>query len=378
MRLGIPASIFFLAINVLFQVQAQEDRGTEPVSFQSDGMNLSLENVAQSENVIWAMDFVDSETMIYTERPGAIKLMRLDTWEVSEVTGGPEAFLTESAGLFDVMVDPDFEKNQTLYFTYVKAVGEKGSATAVAKGKLQDDEIVGLQDLFVANNASTEHAHWGSRIVMDDGRHLFFTVGDRHVPDNAQDLQSHGGKIIRLTESGGIPSDNPFVDRADALPEIWSYGHRNPQGLVIHGPTGQLFEQEHGPTGGDEINLIQPGQNYGWPVITYGENIWGGQLATGTEKDGMEQPIQYYKPGIAPSGMTFYFGKRFPAWNGDLFNGTLRGHINRLVIDGGKVVREERLLKDFWDRVRDIAQGPDGFLYIGTEGGKISRFVPAK
>ena len=378
MRLGISVCFLFLAINVLCQVQAQEVRSSEPVRFNSDGMKLSLEKVAQSDHVIWAMDFIDADTMIFTERPGAIKLMRLGTWEVSEVTGGPDVFRTESAGLFDILVDPDFKNNQIIYFTYVKAVAEDSSATAVAKGKLQGGKIIELQDLFVANNASTEHAHWGSRIVMDDDRNLYFTVGDRHAPNNAQDLQSHGGKIIRLTESGGIPPDNPFVDRADALPEIWSYGHRNPQGLVIHGPTGQLFEQEHGPTGGDEINLIEPGQNYGWPVITYGENIWGGQLATGTERDGMVQPIQYYKPGIAPSGMTFYFGTRYPAWNGDLFNGTLRGHINRVVLDDNKVIREERLLKDFWDRVRDIARGPDDRLYLCTESGKILRIILAE
>ena len=359
------------------QAQTQRPSVDPPVSFQSDGMNLYLEEVARSENVIWAMDFVDSETIIFTERPGTIKLLRLGTWEVTEIRGGPAVFQSASAGLFDVLVDPNFEKNRRIYFTYVKAVDD-GSATAVAMGKLQDNEIVELRDLFVANNASSEHAHWGSRVVMDEDRHLFFTVGDRHVPDNAQSLKSHGGKVLRLTEDGQIPSGNPFIDRSDALPEIWSFGHRNPQGLVIHPVTGQLFEQEHGPTGGDEVNLVEPGKNYGWPVITYGANIWGGQLATGKAKAGMEQPIKYYKPGIAPSGMTFYFGKRYPAWNGDLFNGTLRGHINRLVMDGDKVIREERLLQESRERIRDIVQGPDEILYISTESGKISRIMTAQ
>jgi glucose/arabinose dehydrogenase len=213
---------------------------------------------------------------------------------------------------------------------------------------------------------------------MDASRYLYFTVGDRHVPDNAQDLKSHGGKILRLKDDGSVPPDNPFVDRKDAMPEIWSFGHRNPQGLVIHALTGDLFEQEHGPTGGDEINLIAPGKNYGWPVITHGENIWGGQLPVGRKKAGLEQPIKFYKPGIAPAGMTFYFGKRYPAWDGNLFNGTLRGHINRLVLDDKKVVREERLLRDFWDRVRDVVQGPDDLLYLCTESGKILRIVPVQ
>lgn len=377
MRPGNSAGIFLLAIAMLFQAQAEEAPGSESILFNSDGMNLYLEEVTRTDNVIWAMDFIDAKTMIFTERPGSIKLLHLDTRKISEVHGGPKVFRTASAGLFDVLVDPDFKKNQVVYFTYVKEV-PGGSATAIARGRLQNKELIELRDLFVANNASSEHAHWGSRIVMDKNRHLYFTVGDRHVPDNAQNLKSHGGKILRLTEEGQIPTDNPFTGRIDAMPEIWSLGHRNPQGLVIHAVTGQLFEQEHGPTGGDEINVVEPGKNYGWPVITHGEKIWGGQLATGTAKEGMEPPIKYYKPGIAPSGMTFYFGKRYPAWNGNLFNGTLRGHINRLVLEGNKVIREERLLETSRDRIRDIVEGPDELLYLCTESGKISRIVPAR
>lgn len=373
----ISIRICVLTCSILLQAHAEQRPPAAAFGFASEGMNLYLEQVARTHTVIWAMDFIDAETMIFTERPGAIRLMQLDAWKITDITGGPSVFQSDSGGLFDVLVDPAFADNRTLYFTYVKPV-EAGSATAVARGKLHGDEIVELQDLFVANNASNEHAHWGSRVVMDADRNLFFTVGDRHVPNNAQNLMSHGGKVIRLTESGEIPPDNPFVDRKDALPEIWSYGHRNPQGLVIHAPTGRLFEQEHGPTGGDEINLIEPGKNYGWPVITHGESIWGGQLPSGTEREGMVQPVKYYKPGIAPSGMTFYFGEQYSAWNGNLFNGTLRGHINRLILDDDKVVSEERLLKDFWDRVRDVAQGPDGLLYICTESGRISRFVPVR
>jgi len=373
----ISIRICVLTCSILLQAHAEQRPPAAAFGFASEGMNLYLEQVARTHTVIWAMDFIDAETMIFTERPGAIRLMQLDAWKITDITGGPSVFQSDSGGLFDVLVDPAFADNRTLYFTYVKPV-EAGSAIAVARGKLHGDEIVELQDLFVANNASNEHAHWGSRVVMDADRNLFFTVGDRHVPNNAQNLMSHGGKVIRLTESGEIPPDNPFVDRKDALPEIWSYGHRNPQGLVIHAPTGRLFEQEHGPTGGDEINLVEPGKNYGWPVITHGESIWGGQLPSGTEREGMVQPVKYYKPGIAPSGMTFYFGEQYPAWNGNLFNGTLRGHINRLILDDGKVVSEERLLKDFWDRVRDVAQGPDGLLYICTESGRISRFVPVR
>jgi len=377
MRLGITTSVFLSALTLLSLANAADEQGGQAVAFHSDGMDLYLEEVASTGTVIWAMDFVDAGTMIFTERSGAIKLLQLETWSISEITGGPAVFRTDSGGLFDVLVDPDFQANRFVYFTYVKQVGE-GSATAVAMAKLQNRELIELQDLFVANNGSSEHAHWGSRVVMDTSRYVYFTVGDRHVPDNAQDLKSHGGKILRLKDDGSVPPDNPFVDRKDAMPEIWSFGHRNPQGLVIHALTGQLFEQEHGPTGGDEINLIEPGKNYGWPVITHGENIWGGQLPAGRKKAGLEQPIKFYKPGIAPAGMTFYFGKRYPAWDGNLFNGTLRGHINRLVLDDKKVVREERLIRDFWDRVRDVVQGPDDLLYLCTESGKILRIVPVQ
>ena len=233
-------------------------------------------------------------------------------------------------------------------------------------------------DLFVANNASSEHAHWGSRVVMDADRYLYFSVGDRHVPDNAQDLASHGGKILRLHDDGTIPESNPFFGRDGTAAVVWSYGHRNPQGLVIHPDSGRLFEQEHGPTGGDEINIIEKGRNYGWPVITYGENIWGGYKAAGTAQPGMEQPVKYYPDSIAPSGFTFYFGARYPKWNGNLFSSTLRGHLNRLVLDENASIKEERLLNDWLERVRDVAQGPDELLYLATESGRIVRIVPVQ
>ncbi len=356
---------------------ASVDTSAGSTNFESEGMDLRVEDVAQTGNVIWAMDFIDAGTMIFTERQGRTRLLRLDTGEIRDVDGGPDVFAFDSGGLFDVLVDPEFETNGQLFWTYIKKVGDD-SVTAVAKGRLQGDRIVDLQDVFVANNGSPDHAHWGSRIVIDRDRYLYFSVGERHVPDNAQDLSSHGGKILRLTEQGGVPSDNPFAGREEAAPEIWSYGHRNPQGLAIQPESGRLFEQEHGPTGGDEINVIEKGKNYGWPVVTYGTDIWGGQQATGTASPGMEQPVKYFDPSIAPSGMTFYYGDRFAAWHGNLFSSTLRGHLHRLVLDGQVVVSEERLLNDWTERVRDVAEGPDGSLYLATESGRIARIVPAQ
>lgn len=354
---------------------ASVDTSAGSMNFESAGMRLRVEDVAQTGNVIWAMDFIDAGTMIFTERQGRTRLLRLDTGEIRDVDGGPDVFAFDSGGLFDVLVDPEFETNGQLFWTYIKKVGDD-SVTAVAKGRLQGDRIVDLQDLFVANNGSPDHAHWGSRIVIDRDRYLYFSVGERHVPDNAQDLSSHGGKILRLTEQGGVPSDNPFAGREEAAPEIWSYGHRNPQGLAIQPESGRLFEQEHGPTGGDEINIIEKGKNYGWPVVTYGTDIWGGQQATGTASPGMEQPVKYFDPSIAPSGMIFYHGDRFAAWQGNLFSSTLRGHLNRLVLDGPVVISEERLLNDWTERVRDVVEGPDGLLYLATESGRIARIVP--
>jgi glucose/arabinose dehydrogenase len=340
-------------------------------------MKLRLDEIARSEDVVWAVDFIDANTMIFTERAGRIGLLRLDSNRVTFVDGAPEVFATGSGGLFDVLVDPAFGENGLIYLTYVKRTGDD-SATAVTRGKLEGNVLVDITDLFVANNASSDHAHWGSRIVMDRDRFLFFTVGDRHVPNNAQNLASHGGKVLRLNADGSVPRDNPFSRVPDAAPEIWSYGHRNPQGLAIHPGSGALFEQEHGPTGGDEINIIEAGKNYGWPVITYGENIWGGQKAAGTTKSGMEQPLKYYASSIAPSGMSFYFGDRYPAWNGNLFSSTLRGLLSRLVLEENEVVKEETLLSDWTERVRDVARGPDDFLYMATESGRIVRIVPVQ
>ena len=344
------------------------------ITFESAGMQLELEEILRTGEVIWAMDFIDPNTLIFTERTGQLKLLDLKSKSVTLISGSPEVMQTPSGGLFDVLVDPDFSSNRQVYFTYVKAVAQ-GSAIALASGRLEGSEIVDLADLFVANNGSDDHAHWGSRVAMDEQRYLYMTVGERHVPDNAQNLGSHSGKVLRFNADGSVPDDNPFVDHENALPEIWTLGHRNPQGLLVHPQDGQLYEQEHGPTGGDEINVLEPGLNYGWPVITWGENIWGGQKALGTTRPGMEQPLHYFLSNIAPSGMTFYFGERLPGWQGNLLSSTLRGYLHRLVFKDGQV-EEERLLEDWRERMRDVVVGPDGLVYLATESGAIARLVP--
>ena len=346
--------------------------------FESAGMQLVLEELAATSEVIWALDFIDAETLVFTERRGQVRLLNLSDGTLTDLTGGPVVKVTDSGGLFDVLVDPDFANNGFLYFTFVKGLGEQ-SVIALARSRLEGDGLVDTTELFVANNPSSDHAHWGSRVVMDAGRFLYMTSGDRHVPDNAQDLASHGGKVLRLLADGSAPADNPFVGAAGAAAEVWSLGHRNPQGLVLHG-SGLLLEQEHGPTGGDEINLIARGLNYGWPVITWGENIWGGQLPEGTTKPGMQQPLRYFKPGIAPTGIAVYTGEALPGWRGNLFSSTLRGPLYRLEFDvaARTAGADESLLAEWRERLRDVVQGPDGLLYVATESGRIARISPAE
>jgi len=347
------------------------------LEFESAGMQLFLEELAATGNVIWAFDFIDDQTMIFTERRGQARLLNLTSGEITDLDGEPEVMVTDSGGLFDVLVDPDFAANGYVYFTFVKGLGEQ-SAVALVRSRFAASELVDTIELFVANNPHSDHAHWGSRVVMDADRYLFMTSGDRHVPDNAQDLSSHGGKVLRLHADGAVPADNPFTETADAAPEIWSLGHRNPQGLVIQPDTGALFAQEHGPTGGDEINIIRKGRNYGWPLATHGTNIWGGQQPRGTTLPGFEAPAKFWVPGTAPTGLAFYTGDRMPGWRGNLFSVTLRGPLIRNVVEGSEIRDESRYLTDWIERARDIAQGPDGLLYFATESGKIFRIGPVE
>jgi glucose/arabinose dehydrogenase/peroxiredoxin len=360
-------------------------------AFESEGMALVLEELTEIDDVVWAIDFIDADTMIFTIRGGDLALMDLATRETRLLDGVPEVLRIvfdalvdgggrfgpiASAGLFDVLVDPDFATNRMIYLAYVKPIGD-GHALAVAKAKLEDDRLVGTEDIFIASNPSDAPGRWGARLAMDQDRYLYVAVGDRLSSDGAQDLSNHLGKILRLNDEGSAAAGNPFAGQANAAAEVWTYGHRNPQGLTLHPETGRLYESEHGPDGGDEINLIEQGKNYGWPVITRGVSREGESFGSGTEQPGMEQPLKYYVPGIAPSGLTFYTGDRYPAWRGNLFSGSLnRMHLNRLVLDGNSVTTEERLLTGWGERIREVTQGPDGLLYLATDSGKIVRIVP--
>jgi glucose/arabinose dehydrogenase len=315
----------------------------------------------------WGLAFLPDGRMLVTERPGRLRIVATDGTLSEPLANVPEVYDRGQGGLLDVTLDPDFASNNTIYISYSEP-GDDGAGTAVARARLSDAGLADLSVIFRQQPKAGTSRHFGSRIVVARDGTLFVTLGDRGLGEPAQDLQSHIGKIIRINRDGSVPSDNPFVGRDDARPEIWSYGHRNVQGAALDPATGQLWTVEHGAQGGDEINHPEAGKNYGWPVITYGVDYSGEPIGEGTAKPGMEQPVHYWDPSIAPSGMTFYTGDAFPDWRGDIFVGSLKfAYLARLDIENGKVVREQKLLDDLGQRVRTVRQGPDGNLYLLTD-----------
>ena len=344
----------------------------------SKGVSFQLNKVADGLGVPWGMVFIGPDQILFTERNGKIGILDTASGVITGISGGPKVMHSGQGGLLDVAVPPDFVPGDWIYFSYSKEKNGKG-VTALARAKLDGKRLVALRDLLVTRSASTTGRHFGSRITFDGTGHLFFSVGDRGVRPNGQDLSTHAGSILRIALNGGVPDDNPFVQQTGILPEIWSYGHRNPQGMYFDRIQQRLWSIEHGPRGGDEINLILPGRNYGWPVISYGKEYWGPfQVGEGTEKEGMEQPVKFYTPSIAPGSLILYSGKAFPAWEGNLFAGALKlTHLNRVEIDNtGRAITEERLLVCLRERIRALAESPEGWLYLSTDSGKILRIRP--
>jgi glucose/arabinose dehydrogenase len=326
------------------------------------------------------MAFLPDGRFLVTERPGRMRVIDPQGRLSEALAGVPRVAAGGQGGLLDVVLDSGFASNRTLYFCYSEP-GAGGNSTAMARARLADD-LRSLQDvkvIFSAKPKVESRMHFGCRIVEGRDGTLFLALGERNSRrDDSQGLATHHGKVVRVQKDGGVPRDNPFVGRAGALPETWSYGHRNAQAAGI-GPDGALWVIEHGPQGGDEINIAQPGRNYGWPVITYGENYGGGKMGEGTQKAGMEQPLHYWVPSIAPSGMAFLTSDRYgAALRGNLFVGSLKfSYLDRIELSGGKVVREHKLLEGI-GRVRDVRQGPDGLLYLLTDenDGKLVRVLP--
>jgi len=392
------ASVFssaFVAVLALVVASAAPIHAQGNV-FQSERGPYRVVDVVGGLEGPWSIAFLPGGDMLVTERPGRLRVVRNGALQPDPITGVPEVRFGGQGGLLDVALHPDFETNRLVYLSFSKpnADGSQGT-TAVVRGRLEDHALRDVEEVFEAHAWGTGGGHYGSRLVFDDESYLFITVSDRAVSPlsmpteehPAQDLSNHQGTIVRLHDDGRVPSDNPFVGRPDALPEIWSYGHRSLQGMVIHPETGDLWATEHGPQGGDELNLILPGRNYGWPVVGYGVQYGGERIHNAWHHEGYEPPIQFWTPSIAPSGLMAYAGDRFPEWQGHLFVGGLAGEqMARVPLietdDGYQVGRMERppLLYGF-GRVRDIRQGPDGYIYVAIENragpSRIVRLEPA-
>jgi glucose/arabinose dehydrogenase len=350
----------------------------------SSAGDLRLETVAGGLSHPWGLAFLPGGRMLFTERPGRLRLISADGTLSPPLAGAPEVWASGQGGLLDVATDRDFAANGLIYLCYAERVAG-GGRTAVSRARLIDAPVPHLTDqavIFRQEGPPSSGNHYGCRIAQTPDRNLFVALGEHFVHRNeAQNLANHLGKIVRIAPDGTVPKDNPFVGRSDARAEIWSYGHRNPQSLAINPATGVLWEIEHGPKGGDEVNIIAAGKNYGWPVIGYGVDYSGAIIHEGTHKNGMEQPIKYWVPSIAPSGMAFLTGDRFRGWRGSLFAGALAGRmLVRLSLDGDKVTGEERLLQTLNQRIRDVREGPDGALYLLTDhnSGSILRLSPAR
>ena len=389
-RLALTAAGFFLFVAIPLSGQ--------PPLLRSAFHDYRVVTVADGLEHPWSIAFLPGGDMLVTERPGRLRIVRQGTLLADPVPGVPEVFAEGQGGLLDVVLHPDFASNRLLYLSFSKPNADGSQATtavvrgrsendrltgieelfepattAVVRGRFENDRITGIEEIFEA--VSQGRGHYGSRLAFDRDGFLFITVGERQAPARgdleahpAQDLTNHHGTTIRLHDDGRVPADNPFADRVGALPEIWSYGHRNPQGLAIHPETGDVWLTEHGPQGGDELNLVLPGLNYGWPVVGYGVNYRSGSaIHEGTHREGTEPPVHFWVPSIATSGLLIYTGDRFPEWRGNMFVGGMAGEqLARLTMDGQQVEIEETLVHGM-GRIRDVRQGPDGYIYLAID-----------
>jgi glucose/arabinose dehydrogenase len=379
---GRALAIFVLVTGIVAgaprRMEAQAPRSPTPASVHGA---VRVETVARGLEHPWALAFLPDERMLVTERPGRVRIVEPDGRLSAPLAGVPQVVARGQGGLLDVTLDPHFAENRLVYLAYAEPGEGRTAGTAVARGRLGEGRLEDVQVIYQQQPKVEGANHFGSRLVFARDGTLFVTQGERFdYRDQAQDLSSGLGKIIRINPDGSVPRDNPFVGRADVRPEIWSYGHRNVQSAAFHPHTGQLWTVEHGARGGDELNRVEAGKNYGWPVISYGVHYSGAKIGEGTVKPGMEQPIYYWDPVIAPSGMTFYTGDEFPDWQGSLLIGSLTpGLLVRLTLDDARVTGEARYLGDLGERIRDVQQGPDGRLYLLTDSrdGHLLRVLPA-
>jgi aldose sugar dehydrogenase len=328
----------------------------------------------------WSMAFLPGGVLLVTERPGRIRLVRDGVLRPEPVEGAPTAMAGGQGGMLDIVAHPDFGSTRLVYISYSKAVSG-GRTTAVARARWENDRLEGLEDVLVAAAAGTAGQHFGSRIAFDGDGYMYVTIGDRGTPERAQNRDDHAGVTLRLHDDGRVPGDNPFVGQDGVRPEIFTYGNRNPQGMAVHPETGEVWQNEHGPRGGDEINIVRAGENYGWPLYRYADHYDGRAIPDYDPAGDVVLPLVDWTPALAPSGMAFYTGDRFPNWRGSVFNGGLASQqIRRVVFDGTEAVHQETLLADYGARIRDVREGPDGYLYFLTDGpnGVLGRLEPAQ
>jgi glucose/arabinose dehydrogenase len=354
--------------------------------YEAAGYRYRVETIAEGDDILWSMDFLPDGDILVTQRNG--ELWRINDGERVKISGTPEVWQKGQGGLLEVQLHPDYEQNDWIYLSFSENTGatengREAGMTAIVRGRIENGKWTDEEKIFEVDGRhhTSSGVHFGSRFVFDGG-YLFFSIGDRGRQDRAQDLDRPNGKIFRIYDDGRIPVDNPFVGVDDALPAIWSYGHRNPQGMDLDPLTGLLWEAEHGPRGGDEINLVEKGKNYGWPVITYGMNYNGTPITDETSREGMEQPKWYWVPSIAVAGIDFYQGAAFPAWTGKLLAGGMASEeLHLLTVENGTVTKDEVIFKGR-GRVRDVSSGPDGFIYLllsdgSPRKGRVVRLVPA-
>ena len=341
--------------------------------------NYEIVNVYKDVDIPWSIEFLDENTIIYAEKKGEVYIVKNNT--AVKVENVPNVYFRGQGGLLDLELHPNFKNNSLIYMSYASGSREQGGGnTAIARAKLIDNTLTDIEVLYKGEENSTKGQHYGSRLQFDKDGFLFFTIGDRGNRDkNPQNLELDGGKVYRILDDGSIPDDNPFTGLENVKEATYSYGHRNPQGMFLHPKTGKIWTHEHGPRGGDEINIIEPGKNYGWPKITYGINYSGTTITDDKELPGMEQPLYYWVPSIGPSGFAFLDSKRYKKWNGSLLVGSLKfQYLERLVLNKKNEVTYREKVADSIGRVRDVKISPDGYIYIGVENKGIFKLVPKK
>ena len=389
----ILAGLAALLVLAAQAAQAQDSRASPPLPsfpqvYETADLKIRVEKVADGLANPWSLAWLPNGDLLITERPGRLRVFRNGALDPEPIAGVPEVRVTVLGGLLEVLPHPNFAQNRILYLTYAKGGEGTLATTALARARLEGKALKDVEEIFVAENWSNSPTNFGGRMVFGRDGKLYLAVGERQEQDRAQDTMLHGGKVLRLNEDGTAPSDNPFTGKAGYLPEIYSVGHRSPQGLAFHPTTGELWENEHGPLGGDEINIVRAGANYGWPLVTYGKNYDGTPVSDASTRAGYESPFMFWVPSIAISGLSFYTGEVLAAWKGNAFVGSMMegrtratGHVQRITFsDDGQPIQREPILGQLRQRIRDVRPGPDGLLYVLTDQnpGVLLRIGPAE